>query len=64
MQHVEDPQPTSGEAESQTGDPVRLRALIDNAILEAEACGKLMVAADLSVIADRLVEREDDSKNT
>ena len=63
MQHVEDPQPPSGEAESQTGDPVRLRALVDSAISEAEACGELIIAADLSAIADRIIKPADDHES-
>ena len=63
MQRADDPQPTSGEAESPTGDPVRLRALVDSAILEAEACGELMIAADLSAIADRIVKPKDDPES-
>lgn len=59
MQRADDPQPTSREAESPTGDPVRLRSLIDKAILEADACGELMIAADLSAIADRIVKPSD-----
>lgn len=60
MQRADDPRPTNGGSESQTGDPVRLRALVDSAILEAEACGELMIAADLSAIADRIVNPADD----
>lgn len=60
MQRADDPRPTNEETESPTGDPVRLRAFVDSAILEAEACGELMIAADLSAIADRLIKSEDD----
>ena len=63
MQSPNDPRPTSDRAEKQTGDPVRLRALVDSAVLEAEACGKLMIAADLSAIADRIVEPADDPED-
>ena len=61
MQHADDPQPTNEKAGSPTGDRLRLRALIDSAIMEAEACGELMIVADLSAIADRIVKHDDDA---
>ena len=63
MQRADDPRPTNEETQSPSGDRVRLRALIDSAILEAEACGELMIAADLSAIADRIVKPADDPES-
>ena len=37
-----------------TGDQAKLCALIDSAIIEAEACGEAMAVADLSAILDNL----------
>lgn len=51
MQSADDASPNESVP---TGNPVRLRALLDSAIIEAEACGETMVAADLGAIADRL----------
>ena len=63
MQRADDPRPTNEKAGSPTGDRVRLRALVDSAIMEAEACGELMIAADLSAIADRIVKHDDDPES-
>lgn len=60
MQREYDQNSLEGALSNLSGDPVRLRRLIEEAISEAEACDESLLAADLSALADRLVKSDDE----